>query len=278
MNIEVKFSESTSEIPVQFENLHIVTDGVPPEEVDKLVEDAKNQGIEEGYESGYSKGNADGYTNGQAEGFAAGQWKEYDRFWDEFQNFGSRENYSYGFSRWNKSIFMPKYDIRGNCSAIFHGFNENDPEWESFDMAQRLSDLGIGLYTPKNLTSAFMWAWIGRIGTIDCTNTLTLQSTFGYFKVRTIDKLIVKPENVFDNTFIESPELTNITFEGIIGNAISFQWQNKLSDASVQSVIDHLQDLTGADSKTVTFHGTVGARLTEEQKAVITAKNWTLVY
>ena len=226
----------------------------------------------------FPEGFADAYNKCYESGKADGIQSEYDRFWDEFQNFGSRENYSYGFSRWNKSTFMPKYDIRGNCSAIFHSFNENDPEWESFDMAQRLSDLGIGLYTPNNLTSAFMWAWIGRIGTIDCTNTLTLQTTFGYCKVRTIDKLIVKPENVFTTTFIESPELTNITFEGIIGNAISFQWQYKLSDASVQSVIDHLQDLTGAVSKAVTFHPTVGAKLTEEQKAAITAKNWTLVY
>lgn len=51
-----------------------------------------------------------------------------------------------------------------------------------------------------------------------------------------------------------------------------------LSNDSAQSVIDGLMDLTGAATKTLTFHKDVGAKLTPEQKAVITAKNWTLVY
>lgn len=217
------------------------------------------------------------------EALAAGRQAEYDWFWDAFQQNGNKNDYTYGFCRWDRTTFLPKYDIRGRFNTTFHSFNRDDPNWETFDMAQHLEDLGVVLdmSASGNMMSLFMWAWIGRIGVIDCTGIEPgngLQNAFGYGKIRTIDKLIVTPNVLFTNAFIENPELTNITFEGIIGNAISFQWQNKLSDASVQSVIDHLQDLTGADSKTVTFHGTVGAKLTEEQKAVITAKNWTLVY
>lgn len=51
-----------------------------------------------------------------------------------------------------------------------------------------------------------------------------------------------------------------------------------LSDASIQSIIDGLADLTGKTTQTFTFHADVGAKLTEEQKAAITAKNWTLAY
>ena len=51
-----------------------------------------------------------------------------------------------------------------------------------------------------------------------------------------------------------------------------------LSDATIQSIIDGLADLTGATAQTLTFHATVGNKLTEAQKATITAKNWTLVY
>lgn len=50
-----------------------------------------------------------------------------------------------------------------------------------------------------------------------------------------------------------------------------------LSDASIQSIIDGLADLTGDTAKTLTLNG-VGASLTDEQKAAISAKNWTLVY
>lgn len=226
--------------------------------------------------------NLNDYIGYQA-GFEEGVQAEYDRFWDEFQQNGNRNNYTYGFCMWNRNTFQPKYNLYGTFNTTFHNFNRNDPQWESYDMVEHLENLGITMDTSQNnnLYSLFMWAWIGRLGVIDCTGITPgngLQTAFGYGKIRTIDKLIVTPNVLFTNAFINNSELTNITFEGIIGNAISFQWQNKLSDASVQSVIDHLQDLTGADSKTVTFHGTVGARLTEEQKAVITAKNWTLVY
>ena len=46
----------------------------------------------------------------------------------------------------------------------------------------------------------------------------------------------------------------------------------------MQSIIDGLKDLTGAESQTLTFHSAVGNKLTDTQKATITAKNWTLVY
>lgn len=50
-----------------------------------------------------------------------------------------------------------------------------------------------------------------------------------------------------------------------------------LSDVSIQSIIDGLADLTGGTAKTLTLNG-VGATLTDEQKATVSAKNWTLAY
>lgn len=49
-----------------------------------------------------------------------------------------------------------------------------------------------------------------------------------------------------------------------------------LSDLSIQSIIDGLATVDTA--QTITLHATVGAKLTDTQKATITAKNWTLVY
>ena len=59
---------------------------------------------------------------------------------------------------------------------------------------------------------------------------------------------------------------------------LSLPHSSLLSDESIQSVVDGLGDLTGLTAQTLTLHATVGAKLTEEQKATITAKNWTLVY
>ncbi|MBE6777718.1 MAG: hypothetical protein E7542_06380 [Ruminococcaceae bacterium] len=59
---------------------------------------------------------------------------------------------------------------------------------------------------------------------------------------------------------------------------ISFSPCRYLNEKSIQSIIDGLADLTGQTTQTITFHATVGAKLTDEQKATITAKNWTLAY
>ena len=72
--------------------------------------------------------------------------------------------------------------------------------------------------------------------------------------------------------------MENITFEGVIGSTISFASCSKLTDASVQSIIDHLKDLTGQTAQTLTFHATVGGNLAEGQKAAIAARNWTLIF
>ncbi len=52
---------------------------------------------------------------------------------------------------------------------------------------------------------------------------------------------------------------------------------DKLTDKSIDSIIDGLADLTGSVAQTITLNG-VGSKLTDEQKATISAKNWTLAY
>jgi hypothetical protein len=51
-----------------------------------------------------------------------------------------------------------------------------------------------------------------------------------------------------------------------------------LTDASIESIINGLADLTGGTAQTLTLHSTVCAKLTDEQKTAIHAKNWTLAY
>ena len=218
------------------------------------------------------------------QGFVEGKQTEQDQFWDTFQQNGNRDDYTYGFARWDRTIFAPKYDIRGTFNSTFHNFNRNDADWETLDMVEYLQGRNIVMDTSRSTTlvSTFMWACIGRIGVIDCTGTTnnTLTTTFGYGKIKTIDKLIVKPENLFTNTFINNTELTNITFEGTIANNISFQWQGKLSRASIESVINALSTTTSGN--TVTFNkGAVtnafgSTTATEWTTLVGTKTNWTI--
>lgn len=59
--------------------------------------------------------------------------------------------------------------------------------------------------------------------------------------------------------------------------SLSFAHSPNLSDATIQAIIDGLADLTGQTAQTLTVHEDVEARMSEEQKATITGKNWTLV-
>lgn len=63
-----------------------------------------------------------------------------------------------------------------------------------------------------------------------------------------------------------------------IKSSIDFRSCPNLSADTIQSIIDGLADLTGGTAQTLTLHATVGGKLTDEQKATITAKNWELVY
>ena len=71
-------------------------------------------------------------------------------------------------------------------------------------------------------------------------------------------------------------KLENIEFvEGTIHLSISFSYSSLLTDASIQSIIDGLADLTGVDTQTIEFHSTIVAKLTETQLNQIANKNWT---
>lgn len=81
------------------------------------------------------------------------------------------------------------------------------------------------------------------------------------------------------STFAYSSALKEVRFKAnTLSLSISFAQSPNLSAESIQSIIDVLADLTGGETQTLTFHATVGAKLTDEQKATLTAKNWTLVY
>lgn len=54
----------------------------------------------------------------------------------------------------------------------------------------------------------------------------------------------------------------------------SFAASSLLSDESIQNIIDGLADSTGQSRKKIAFHTNVVLKLTEEQVAQISNKNW----
>ena len=80
----------------------------------------------------------------------------------------------------------------------------------------------------------------------------------------------------FGQTFQNCAALVDISFvKGSIYKELTIP-SGVLSDESIQSIIDGLADLTGSTQQTLTLNATVSAKLTEQQIATITSKNWVV--
>lgn len=215
------------------------------------------------------------------EGVEAGKKAEYDRFWDEYLN--TKQSYvSWGYRfaghGWNEYTFKPPCDIvpEGSASGMFMMSGIRD-------LKVLCDQLGVVVDFSKatSFPQIFSDSSLNHVGVIDTRSASNVNHIlFNARNMVTVDKIILKSDGsqIFTGGFNNADQLQNITFEGVIGNSISFNHSSLLTDASIQSIIDHLKDLTGETAQTLTFHATVGGKLTAEQKAAITAKNWTLVY
>ena len=115
---------------------------------------------------------------------------------------------------------------------------------------------------------------------IDTSEVLNMSTIFAGLRALEVidgDPLDFSSATNVNNVFGDCVSLKEVRFK-INSIKISFQihYPNNLSDASIQSLIDGLADLTGATSQTLTLHKDVKAKLTEEQISTITNKNWTL--
>jgi hypothetical protein len=175
--------------------------------------------------------------------YDAGKKTEYDRFWDAFQENGKRRQYPYAFSfGWNDSNFNPKYPLTG-----------------------------IG-----QVTYMFYYSSITNVA-VDIEITDVANNMFSQCPtLHTVKKLIVRENVRYSNTFYNCNVLANITFEGVIGQSIDFQY-SPLTKASITNVIEHLSST--ASGQTCTFKKTAkeAAFTADEWSALIATKtNWTI--
>jgi hypothetical protein len=191
------------------------------------------------------------FANGFKAGVSKGKIEEHDHFWDVFQQNGNRTYYRYAFygqnsGVWTDEIYNPKYPIRATESI----------GGDSMFQASAITDTKVDIEIGANSSYVF----------ISCP------------QLKTIRKLTVSENTTFNRWFDGCEVLENVTFEGVIANDISFVHSLKLTNASVQNIIDHLKNLTGQTTQTLTLHEYVGRDVTDNQKAAISAKNWTLKY
>ena len=182
--------------------------------------------------------------------YEKGKEKERSNFWDVFQNKGklnafSSYQYAFSYGHWTDNNYNPKYTISAgySCSYMYY-------------MATSITDTKVDIdlrYAPASL------------------------QVFRSSGLKTIRKLIVAETNTYNTWFKDCAALENITFEGVIGNDLSFADCPLLTVESMLNIFGCLRDnsATGA-SNTLTLGSTNLNKLTDEQKVIATEKGWTL--
>lgn len=246
--------------------------------------------------------------------YDAGKKAQYDEFWDSYtktiRNSGSAQNLFSG-SGWNKDNFYPKYDIvpLSTATAMFSYFSwDNSAPY--LDLAQRLEDCGVTLDTSQAtvVSQMFTSAYVTRIPKISVIGSPSLDRVFRGTKAVIIDELELKEDgtNTFNNIFQNCSALENIVITGTIGqNGFSVSDCTKLTKDSILGKVateeqissgKNIVELNGvyyyggiigalADyhdgpsgtTHTITLGATNIAKLTDEEKAIITERlGWSL--
>lgn len=214
--------------------------------IDRVHTESFELGEMQGSMNGYNKGFVEGKTEGVAEGKELGKTEEYNRFWDAYQNYGNRTDYSSGFrgAGWTDDTYNPKYPINASESAGY-------------------------IFNTSRMTNTI----------VDVTVCKNISNSFSYNNVIvTIPKLTFVDITQCTDTFRNCTRLENVTFGGSFGiSGLDLHWSTKLTVDSMLSLFACLVDYKGSGSTyTLTLGTTNLAKLTDEQKAIATEKGWTL--
>lgn len=194
--------------------------------------------------------------------YEKGKKDEYDKFWDEYQNYGNATYYNYAFfsGRFNFENFYPKYDIRpvgGSGQNMFYNWKVAVGKFVG-SLKQRLEECGVVLDTSQCtlMASCFTYGGFTEIPTIDLSNLTTASAAifaYNYGYLKTIEKIIMSENTVISaNWFAEDTALENLTIEGTIGqNNFNVKDCKKLSGASIVSIIEALSTTTSGLSVTL---------------------------
>lgn len=182
--------------------------------------------------------------------YNANQGSSTDEWFDKYQTLGEARAYTYafGYACWDDSIYFPVREI-------------------NFDKGLSYTT-SVGAFRQSFITDTKV--------PIICTKSGQGGYVFQGSKIVTIHKLVVSESTNYDNWFNNADRLENITFEGTIGNSISFP-HSPLTKASITHIVEHLSSTkTGL---TATFNkASKESAFTENEWITLkaTKSNWTI--
>lgn len=212
--------------------------------------------------------------------------KKQSDFWDYFQNFGKRRDYSSAFKNaqyglgenmgWCKKTFFPKYDIKPTLAQeMFRNF-----EFREEDFGEYLKNLGVKIDFSQctNFEMAFYNSFVNcTLPVIDMTSAENTTYTFRGCNAVGIEKLIFSGDKKYSaDMFSGKNKLKNVVFEGVLQSSMDVSTTLFTHDTLV-SLISVLKDFSESDTTcTLTLGEILKAKLSAEEIEKATAKGWQI--
>ncbi|MBQ8146114.1 MAG: hypothetical protein IJ039_04970 [Clostridia bacterium] len=182
-------------------------------------------------------------ADNEQRGYDAGKVAERKRWWNGFTKNGTRKHWNYAFFQlgWNNDTYDPPDDFEFTIQYAYAMFHSS--EMEDTKKALDFTNLGAAA-----------------------------SDVFRSSKLKTIRTITVNENVTFNNWFVNCAELESITFEGTIGQDISFVDCPLLSADSIANVVEHLAAVSV--KTTITINSAIDM---SAYKSTIEGKGWTIV-
>ena len=181
-------------------------------------------------------------------------------------------------SNWNTSNVTTMYSMFQNCSSlqsvdVSNWVTSNVKDMSNmFSQCSSLQSVDVSNWVTRNVTTMYgIFDNCSSLQSIDLTgwntsNVTTMSQMFrNCYKLTTLIGGITIDEVIYNN------------ISALNGTKVYNSLINTILDrASLRAIINGLADLTGSTSQKLTLGSTLTAKLTEEDIAVATAKNWTI--
>lgn len=226
------------------------------------VEEVYAAGKAVSYDSGYADGITEGIKQGYAEGFDAGNSLYLaSELWYTFID----------------AVFPENYSLTLKMKEPPRKF------YQAFSRTTNLKTVKIIFDNKDGLIIAEQVFRDSGVEVVDFTETsckFTGNISYMFFGCHSLISIIGKLDLSACTDFTYSFFCGNLKDVEIVPNSIYYSIRFSsayLTEKSRQSIIDGLADLTDSEPQVLTLNG-AATSLTDEQKAQIAAKNWTLAY
>lgn len=213
------------------------------------------------------------YDAGAASGGGGGGGGDMSAFWDVFQDYGNRTDYTYAFygEGWTDETFNPKYTVKPT------GKGANNMFWTS-----RVTTID---RTKVDFSQASAVQGACRVTTlksadVDVENAASLTMTFA--TASKLESVIIRnlsPDCTLQGIFSGCSSLRDLQLSrSTIGSTLAVSdCVNLTSDSLFLGIIINLYNFANSGTTPYVQMGETNlAKLTDEQKAVATQKGWTL--